>query len=94
MTFAEKLKELREKAKLTQVQLADKAGIPVGTLRNHEQENRNPSVPHLFQLADALNVSLDEFKDCELVANPGRPQYTGGKGRRKKEVTNKTHGRP
>ena len=64
VTFAERLRELREKAGLTQQQLADASGLPVGSLRNYEQGQREPYWQVVFRLADALGVSCEAFKEC------------------------------
>jgi transcriptional regulator with XRE-family HTH domain len=41
-TFAEKLKALREQANLTQTRLAEASGLPLGSIRNYEQGQREP----------------------------------------------------
>jgi transcriptional regulator with XRE-family HTH domain len=63
-TFAERLQELREKAGLTQAQLAEKSGLPLGSIRNYEQGQREPYWNVLFKLAGALGVKADAFADC------------------------------
>lgn len=54
-----RLKRLRDERHLTQEQLAAAAGIPVGSLRNYEQDHREPRVQQLQRLARALNVSME-----------------------------------
>jgi transcriptional regulator with XRE-family HTH domain len=78
-TFAERLRELREKAGLTQQQLADASGLPVGSLRNYEQGQREPYWQVVFRLAAALGVGCEAFADCEGAEVPAagtraRPQ--------------------
>ncbi len=68
MPFKELLRQLREKAGLTQQQLADKAGLPVGSLRSHEQGQRAPSWAAVVKLARALGVGADVFSECDEVA--------------------------
>jgi transcriptional regulator with XRE-family HTH domain len=63
-TFAERLRELREKAGLTQQQLADASGLPVGSLRHYEQGRREPYWQVVFRLAAVLGVRCDAFADC------------------------------
>jgi transcriptional regulator with XRE-family HTH domain len=53
------LKGLREGRGLTQVELAEKAGVPVGSLRNYEQGHRTPLLDQAAKLALALGISLD-----------------------------------
>jgi DNA-binding XRE family transcriptional regulator len=55
--FAARLKKLREQAKLTQEQLAEKSGLDVGTVRQLEQGTRtNP----LWQTVCALGRGLEK----------------------------------
>lgn len=70
MRFAELLRELREKAGLTQQQLADRAGLPVTSLRNHEQGQRSPSWAAVVKIAKALGVTADTFSVCDEVSQP------------------------
>ncbi|QJW92951.1 helix-turn-helix domain-containing protein [Frigoriglobus tundricola] len=79
MRFAELLRELREKAGLTQQQLADRAGLPVTSLRNHEQGQRSPSWAAVVKLAKALGVTADTFSVCDEVSEPEKPAPNGKK---------------
>lgn len=45
----------------TQRQLADRAGVSVGIVRNLEQGRRTPSLSSLHALADALDMSLSDL---------------------------------
>jgi transcriptional regulator with XRE-family HTH domain len=62
--FGERLRELREKAGMTQEGLARAANMPVGNVRNYEQGVREPLWAGLFRLAAALGVSCEAFADC------------------------------
>jgi transcriptional regulator with XRE-family HTH domain len=64
MTFADRLRELREQAGLTQAQLAESSGLPLGSIRNYEQGQREPYWQVVFKLAEALGVSCEAFKGC------------------------------
>lgn len=55
-----KLKELRDKAKLTQVQLAHKAGLYYLTIYKIEK-GHTPSLTTLKKIAKALNVHVKEL---------------------------------
>lgn len=68
MTFADKLKELRRNAGLTQDQLAERAGMPVWTLRNLEQGRRFPSWGNVVKVARAFGVNSAFFDDCDEVS--------------------------
>jgi transcriptional regulator with XRE-family HTH domain len=67
MEFKDRLRELRLKAGLTQQELADRAGLPVGSLRGHEQGQRVPSWPSVVRIAKALGVPTDTFAECDEV---------------------------
>lgn len=58
-TFGQRLGRLRQEASMSQPQLAQAADIPIGTLRNLEQDRRIPRLDTADALARALGVSLD-----------------------------------
>jgi transcriptional regulator with XRE-family HTH domain len=60
--FAQRLKELRAGANLTQAQLADKSGVSLGGLRDLEQGNRRPLLETAVKLAAALGVDCTAFQ--------------------------------
>jgi transcriptional regulator with XRE-family HTH domain len=64
MTFADRLKELRKRAGLTQAELASASGVPLYSIRNYEQGRRAPYWNVVFQLANACGVGVGEFADC------------------------------
>jgi transcriptional regulator with XRE-family HTH domain len=72
-----RLKRLRERAGLTQQELADAAGVPLGTLRNVEYDRREPLLGLAGKLARALGVSLDTLAGMDEPA-PG-PKRRGRK---------------
>jgi transcriptional regulator with XRE-family HTH domain len=84
MTFGERLRELRQAAGLSQPQLADAAGVPVGSIRNYEQGQREPYWFVVFKLAKALGVSCEAFAACVPVegVKPPPPAPRRGKGRK------------
>jgi DNA-binding XRE family transcriptional regulator len=58
--FGPLLKELREKAELTQEALADKSSVPVATIRDLEQGRRtDPVWSTICKLATGLEVDLN-----------------------------------
>jgi transcriptional regulator with XRE-family HTH domain len=77
--FAQRLRELREAAGLTQEQLAERAGLYPFSLAKLEQGVHEPTWPTVLDLAEALGVAVGEFV-CEdrdrLVPKrrPGRPR--------------------
>jgi transcriptional regulator with XRE-family HTH domain len=70
MTFAEKLKELRQGKGLSQAGLAAASGVPVGTIRDYEQGKREPLLSNAQRLARGLGVSVAAFNGPE--AEPAR----------------------
>jgi transcriptional regulator with XRE-family HTH domain len=76
MSFADRLRELREKAGMTQEALAQACGMSVGSVRNYEQGIREPYWRGAFQLATTLGVDCRVFADCvdqpELPVKKGR----------------------
>jgi transcriptional regulator with XRE-family HTH domain len=56
-----RLKTLRERRGLTQVELAARSGVPLGSVRNYEQGHRTPLLDQAARLAAALGVSIDEL---------------------------------
>jgi transcriptional regulator with XRE-family HTH domain len=64
MTFGERLRQLRDEAGMTQVDLAEASGLPLGSLRNYEQGQREPYWSVIFKLAEALGVPVEAFRAC------------------------------
>jgi methanogenic corrinoid protein MtbC1 len=55
------LKNLREKKKLTQKELADVMNISQTSIAHYEKGDRQPSIPLLMEFADYFNVSVDQL---------------------------------
>jgi transcriptional regulator with XRE-family HTH domain len=60
-TFGLRLKAIRESRGLSQAALAKAIGLPVDTLRNWEQDRREPYFSSAVRLAEQLGCSLDEL---------------------------------
>lgn len=75
MTFAERLKELRVKAVMTQEALATASGVPLGTLRGYEQAKRIPGFGAIVRLAEALGTDCRAFAGCSDISEepPAKP---------------------
>ncbi len=54
-----RLKELRQKRKMTQQQVADALGIDRALYVRYENESRKPPIPNLKKLSDFFGVSID-----------------------------------
>jgi transcriptional regulator with XRE-family HTH domain len=79
VTFAETLRELRERAGLTQAALAERSALSIGSVRNYEQGLREPYWAAVFRLAKALGVSPEEFAPAAEAHNKPAPKKTGPK---------------
>jgi transcriptional regulator with XRE-family HTH domain len=80
--FAECLKALRDRAGLSQPELAKRACIGVSTLRQFEYGMREPTYGTLVKLAEALGVSLAAFDQT-----PGPETPAAAKQSRKRKGT-------
>lgn len=61
MEFAKKLAAERARAGLTQRELAEAAGLSLGSVRHLEQGLRQPTAAGLMALCGALGVSCEVF---------------------------------
>ena len=61
MALATNLRLHRKKAGLTQIQLAEKLGISIATLRRWESGETAPTGTRIIELANLLGVSPDEI---------------------------------
>jgi XRE family transcriptional regulator, regulator of sulfur utilization len=71
MPHAANLHRLRKNAKLTQAQLAERAGLPRATLANMERAGSNPGIQSVMAVAKALGITVDEL----LTAPPEHRFY-------------------
>jgi transcriptional regulator with XRE-family HTH domain len=80
MPFKDKLRELREKAKLTQQQLAVQSGLSISIVQQLEQgQSTEPRLTTIKKLARALGVSSDELIEMHSD-EPEPPRKRGKKG--------------
>ena len=61
MTTGQQIKAARQKAGMTQAQLAEKLGIPYQSIGQWERDARNPKLDTLKRIADALNITVQEL---------------------------------
>nr|DAQ36860.1 MAG TPA: helix-turn-helix domain protein [Caudoviricetes sp.] len=59
--FAEKLKSLRLKHKLTQTELGEKLYVSRSTISNYEKEKFEPNIQTLIEMSKLFNISIDEL---------------------------------
>lgn len=88
MTFAEKLRQLRDAKGLSEAKLADMSGIPFATVHGYGLSRRTPSFPNVVALAKALGVTCEAFSGCEDV-NPDRAEDAPAKPAPKKPAAKK-----
>lgn len=67
------VRNVREKAALSQAQLAENAGLTVRPLRELEAGRSSPSLSTILAIAEALSVSLDDL----IAAARARPALYG-----------------
>jgi transcriptional regulator with XRE-family HTH domain len=65
MTFAERLKMLREKAGLKQTEVAARLEVPLSTYHSYEKKGTLPNVEMLLRLAHALGCTVDDLAGYE-----------------------------
>lgn len=68
MTFADRLRQLRLAANMTQAALAEASGVALPTIRNYEQGDREPLLSTAKKLAQALGVSMDQLSTFDEEA--------------------------
>lgn len=57
--FMERLKEIRKKESLTQVQFCEKIGVTQATLSSYENGAKLPNIDTILTIATACNCSID-----------------------------------
>jgi len=57
--LGQKIKDLRNKYRLTQTELATQIGVTNSTVAAYEHDSRTPSYEVLLKLADVFKVSID-----------------------------------
>jgi transcriptional regulator with XRE-family HTH domain len=79
MPIKDKLRELREAANLTQMELAVKAGLSTSVISQIEQgTNTDPRMNTLKAVAQALGVSLDTLTEIHVPAQPRKRRRKKG----------------
>jgi transcriptional regulator with XRE-family HTH domain len=71
VAMGERLQELRQAAGMSQTELADATGIPVGSLRNWERGRRKPTLDAAAKLATAIGCTLGQLAGTEPMPKKG-----------------------
>ena len=61
MKFSECLKLARQQKGLSQKQLAQLLNVPVSTINRYENDNTEPRISTVIEIAEILNMSIDEL---------------------------------
>lgn len=61
MSIGKNIKRIRKEQKLTQKELAEKSGISEISIRQYENDKRNPKIEQVDKIAKALNVYISEI---------------------------------
>jgi transcriptional regulator with XRE-family HTH domain len=73
MTFAQRLRELRDAAGLSEPKLAEKSGVSFASIHEYGLGRRKPSFEAVAKIARALGVSCDAFMDTvDTLEKPKR----------------------
>lgn len=73
LTFGNRIRTLRKKYNLTQLELATKVGIPKSTLAGYENGLRRPKFETIEKLAEVLNTSSDYLIGISDDPHPAKP---------------------
>ena len=86
MTFAEKLRELRDAKGISEAKLAAASGVAFGALHDYGLGRRKPSLAAAVKLAKALGVTCEAFADCEDIAGEDDIEPAPKRGRTRKSA--------
>jgi transcriptional regulator with XRE-family HTH domain len=67
MSFAQRLRQLRDKAGLSEAKLAQASGVSFASIHEYGLGRRQPSFAAVAKLARALGVSCEDFMDGDAV---------------------------
>jgi transcriptional regulator with XRE-family HTH domain len=81
MTFAEKLRELRDAKGLSEAKLADLSGMPFGTVHMYGLSRRKPSFAAVLKLSKALGTDCTAFAECDDL-RADEPEEGKGAGKK------------
>lgn len=59
--LGKRIRELRKSKNLTQFELAEKIGLSTNFIGMVERGERNTTVDKIFKLAEAFNITMEEF---------------------------------
>ena len=68
--FSKNLKFLREQKKLSQNKLAELSNVNQTTIARWENEEISPSLDNIYDVANALDISIADLAGKDLTAEP------------------------
>ena len=71
-----KIREIRQKRKMSQIELSTKIGISQETISAYENEKAYPSIKTLIKIARILNTSTDYLLELSKIDLPSAYNYT------------------
>ncbi len=69
MAFSEKLKQLRKEKGLSQLELAERAGLNINLISKYETNRLAPALENLKKLARALEITIDYLAFDDVPKN-------------------------
>lgn len=75
MPLAANLRHQRKKAGLTQIELAEKLGVSIATLRRWESGETAPTGTRIIELANTLHILPDELINDRIPSHAGTTLY-------------------
>ncbi len=61
--FGNKVRKLREQRKMSQLELAQKAGLDLTTINEVENGNRDPMLKTIWRISNALDIKISQLFD-------------------------------
>ena len=74
MTFAQKLRALRDAAGLSEAKLAQASGISFASIHEYGLGRRKPSFEAVVKIAAALETTCEAFASCEDISGNSSPR--------------------
>lgn len=74
MTFAEKLRQLRDAVGMSEAKLAEASGLTFGSVHSYGLGRRSPSFSAVVKIAKALGTTCEAFSGCEDIDGDEAPK--------------------
>ena len=76
MNIGKRIQELRKKNNLTQEELAERVDVARQTISKWELEETSPDLNQINKIADAFNISIDEFINSNVKSGNKKDKNT------------------